>query len=80
MDDIETLIEALHSLYASLEKLRNFEGPEFLLPGRIEQYHSALEDAYAAYGKIETTIDELDQELDYHHTRLDKAVKQFGEG
>ena len=79
MEDIETLIEAVHTLYASLETLRNFEGPEFLLPGRIEQYHSALEDAYAAYGKVETTIDELGQELECHHTRLEKAVKRFGE-
>jgi hypothetical protein len=79
MDDIETLIEALHTLYASLETLRSFEGPEFLLPGRIDQYHSALEDAYAVYGKVETTIDELGQELEHQHTRLDKAVKQYGE-
>ncbi len=41
-------------LSARLEKLRHLEGPEFLLLGRVDDYHSVLEDAYAAYGKIET--------------------------
>jgi len=77
MDAIETLIEVLNTLYASLEKLRNFEWPEFLSPGGIEQYNSVLEDAYAAYGKIETIIDALGQELEYQHTGLDRAVKQY---
>ncbi len=32
MDDIEELLESFRILYASLEKLRQMEGPEFLLP------------------------------------------------
>lgn len=78
MDDIEALIEALQTLHASLEKLRAMERTEFLLPDRIEQYHSTLEDAYAAYSKIETAVDALGQELEYQHARLDKAVKHYG--
>ena len=46
MDDIEELLEAFLTLYASLEKLRQLEGPEFLLPGRVDAYHDLLEDAY----------------------------------
>ena len=78
MDAIETLIEVVYTLYASLEKLRNFEWPEFLLPGGIEQYHSVLEDAYTAYGKVEMAFGALGKELEYQHARLDKAVKQYG--
>jgi len=78
MDDIETLIEALHTLLARLDRLRNLEGQEFLLLGRVQQYYSTLEDAYAAYSKVETAVDVLGQELEYQHARLDKAVKQYG--
>ncbi len=75
MDDIEELLESLHTLYVSLEKLRQLEGPEFLLPGRVDGYHGALEDAYTAFGKIETRVDELGQQLEVEHARLDEEVK-----
>jgi len=79
MDDIEGLIEALRALYAHLEKLKSIEGPELLLPGRIDQYQRLLDDAYAAYSRVETAVDELGQELEYEHTRLDNAAKKYGE-
>ena len=78
MDDIDELLEALRILYTSLEKLHQLEGPEFVLPGRVNDYHNVLEDAYAAYGKIETRVDELGQELEAEHTRLDEGVKKYG--
>jgi hypothetical protein len=78
MDDIDELLESFRVLYASLEKLHQLEGPEFLLPGRIETYHSLLEEAYAAYGRIETRVDELGQQLEAEHTRLDRGVKKYG--
>jgi len=53
--------------------------PEFHVPGSIDQYQSLLEDAYAAYDRVETTVEELGQALEYEHTRLDKAVKQYSE-
>ena len=37
-----------------------------------------LEDAYEAYGKVETVVDELGQQLEDEHRRLDEGVKQFG--
>lgn len=46
MDDIDELLESFRILYASLEKLHQLEGPEFLLPGRVDVYHSLLEEAY----------------------------------
>jgi hypothetical protein len=79
MDDIDALIEALRTIYANLEHLRSIEGPEFHTPGSIEQYQSLLEDAYAAYDRVGTTVDELGQALEYEHTRLDKAIKEYGE-
>jgi len=77
MDDIDELLESLRSLYASLEKLRQMEGPELLLPGRVEVYHSVLEDAYAAYGRIETRVDEHGRQLEVEHARLDKEVESY---
>ncbi len=79
MDEIDVLMEALRTVYANLEKLKNIEGPELQMPGSIDQYQSLLEDTYAAYDRVETTAEELDQALEYEHTRLDKAVKQYGE-
>jgi hypothetical protein len=79
MDDIDALIEALRIVYASLEKLKSIEGPEVHTPGGINQYQSLLEDAYAVYDRVETTVEELGQALEYEYTRLDLAVKQYGD-
>jgi hypothetical protein len=78
MDDVEALIETLHVLYEKLETLRAMEGPELLLPGRTKHYQSVLEDAYMASSRIETTVDELGQELEYQHQRLDEEEKERG--
>ena len=73
MDNIEAIIEALHTLSARLETLRAMERSELRLPGQGDQYRRTLEDAYAAYSRIETAVDELGQELEYHHQRLGEA-------
>ncbi len=78
MDAIDEVLEAFRILYTSLEKLRQLEGPEFLLPGSVDDYHSILEDAYAAYDNIVTRVDELGQELEAEHARLDQGVKKYG--
>ena len=79
MDEIDTLIEALRVVYASLDRLKSIAGPELHEPGSIGQYQSLLEDAYAAYDRIETAVEELGQALEYEHSRLDKAVQQYRE-
>ena len=56
MDDTGGLLEEFRVLYASLEKLRQIDGTDMLLPGKIEHCHSLLETAYAAYGKIGTVV------------------------
>jgi hypothetical protein len=43
------------------------------------QYTKTLEDAYAVLAKVETMVDELGQELEYHHERLGKAMEPDGE-
>jgi len=73
MDNIEAIIEALHTLSARLEALRTMERSELRVPCQSDQYRSTLEDAYASYSKIETAVDELGQELEYHHQRLGAA-------
>lgn len=77
MDENE-LLANMRTLSACLEQLREMTGPEMLLSGRIEHYHQLLEDAYAAYGRIETQVDEWGQQLEYEHQRLDKGVKPYG--
>ncbi len=79
MDEIDALMEALRTVYASLEKLKSIAGPELHRSGSVDQYQSLLEDSYAAYDRVETTVEELGQSLEYEHTHLDQAVKQFSE-
>jgi hypothetical protein len=78
MDDIEELFESFRTLYACLEKVRVLEGPELLLPGHVKYYRNIVEDAYAAYGRIETKVDELGQQLEEEHRRLDEGIRKYG--
>ena len=80
MDEMNILIEALRTVYTSLERLKSIAGPELQIPGSIDQYQSLLEDAYTAYDRIETTVEELGQALEYEHARLEQVVKQSSEG
>ncbi len=75
MDDIEALLKTIRTFYAKLEQLRAMEGPELLLAGRTATYRETLEDAYASFGRLETTVDELGAELEYQHKRLDEDVR-----
>ncbi len=70
--EIETTIAALHTLVAGLETLRHMQQTEPALPDQQQQYANVLEDAFAALARIETTVDELGQKLEYHHERLGK--------
>jgi hypothetical protein len=79
MDDLDQLIENIRTFCSALEKLRLMEGPEMLLPGRVETYNRTLEDAYTAYSQMETVVDEWGQELEYQHMRLDEGVTQYGQ-
>src|SRR5947209_7977842 len=72
--ELEATIEALHVLAARLETLRHMENTERELPDQQKQYATLLEDAYTALAQVETTVDELGQELEYHHERLGKPV------
>ena len=79
MDDVEKLLENIRAFYAALEKLRAMEGPEMLLPGKVDAYQETLEDAYAAYGQHKEQVDELGRDLEYQQKRLDEGVKKYGE-
>ena len=79
MDDIDALLETLRTFYANLEKLRLMEGPEMLLPGRVQTYQQTLEAANTAYGEIEVIIAGLGQELKQQRERLDEGVRKYGE-
>ena len=78
MDDIEDLMEALRIIYANLARLQNMNGPEMLLLGRVETYQSTYEDASTAYHRVQRTVEELGQQLELEHQRLDRYVKQYG--
>ena len=78
--EVETTIATLRRLCARLETLRHLEIAALQLPGQQEHYEQTLEDAYAALDQIETTVDELGQELEYEHQRLGEVLDQDHEG
>jgi len=73
--EIEATIEALRTLTARLEALRHMEKTELELPDQQTHYANRLEDAYTALAEVETFVDELRQELEYHHERLGKPIE-----
>jgi hypothetical protein len=78
--EIEATIEALRTLASRLETLRHLEPVAQELPEEQKQYATLLDDAYAALAQVETMVDELGQELEYHHQRLGKAMEPDAEG
>jgi len=74
--EVETTITTLRRLCARLETLRHLEIADLQLPAQQEHYEQTLEDAYAALAQVETTLDELGQELEYQHQRLGEVLDQ----
>jgi len=73
--EIEATIEALRTLTSRLETFRHMEKTELALPDQQKHYANLLEDAYAALAEVETSVDELRQELEYHHERLGEPIE-----
>ncbi len=63
--EVETTIASLRRLCARLKTLRHLEIADLQLPGQQKHYEQTLEDAYAALAQVETTLDELGQELEW---------------
>jgi hypothetical protein len=65
---------ALAGIRNRLETLASINAENILIPGGPqERYHQMVEESYAALGLIETQVDALRSELEYHHRRLDEA-------
>ena len=59
MSKQEATIQALQTLYARLDTLRQMKVSDMLSPGQQTMFEQTLEEAYAALAKIETELDEL---------------------
>src|ERR1700686_3983661 len=65
---------ALAGIRDRLDTLASITAENILvLGGPQERYHQIVEEAYATLGLIETQVDALRSELEYHHRRLDEA-------
>src|SRR5438067_13818745 len=73
----ETMIAtALHVLYLRLQTLRDLEPLEAVEADLATYYQDTLEEADAALAQVETEIDQLKTELEYHHQRFQEVQKQ----
>jgi hypothetical protein len=56
-----------------LDTLASITAANILIPGGSqERYHAIIEEAYAVLGLLETQLEALRMELEYHHKRLDE--------
>jgi hypothetical protein len=70
----DEIVTALQGIRNRLDTLASINTENILIPGGPqERYHQLVEEVYAALGLIETQVDELRAELEYHHKRLDEA-------
>jgi len=73
--ELEQLITDVQTVATSLAQLRRMDSATMQSPESMAAYHHTLEAAYAAYGRIETVIDEIGEQLEAEHTRLDAAIE-----
>jgi hypothetical protein len=52
------------------------DGATMHTPESITAYHRTLEAIYAAYGRSETIINEIGEQLEAEHSRLDVLIEQ----
>ena len=74
MIDLNETGAALHTLATCLDTLTSINAGNILLPGGPqERYHQILEEAYVALGRLEAVVEQMSQELEEQHRRLDEA-------
>ncbi|HVB25085.1 MAG: hypothetical protein WCD86_08935 [Ktedonobacteraceae bacterium] len=78
--ELEQVLDDLRTVMNRLAQLRHLNGATMHTPESMAAYHQALEAAYVAYGRIETIIDEIGEQLEAEHTRLDAALEQARTG
>jgi len=74
--ELEQVIDDLRIVINNLAQLRRMDGATLYTPESIAAYHQLLEVVYAAYGRIETAVDELGEELEAEHMRLDATIEK----
>ncbi len=76
MDNENIIVTALHVLYLRLQTLRDLDPAEAVEVDLSSYYQDTLEEAYAALAQVETEIDQLNAELEFHHQRFQDVQKQ----
>jgi hypothetical protein len=76
MDKESETIIALHELYVRLSSLREREVSERRVELPLDYQQKLIEEAYAALSQVETEIDALREELDYHNQHFDAEKTQ----
>ena len=71
MDSESPTIAALHTLYIRLTSLRGIELADSGVEHSLSYEQTLIEEAYAALSQVETELDALRTELEYHNQRFD---------
>ena len=72
----EQFITDVQTIITSLAQLRRLDSATMQSSESITVFHQTLEAAYAAYRRTEMMVDELGQQLEMEHMRLDAAIVQ----
>jgi hypothetical protein len=73
----EEAVSALHSLFASVETLRQISIRDLLKPDVDFRYEQNLQEAYDALTTVEDALTSLGMKLEYEHFRLGGALDEL---
>jgi hypothetical protein len=73
----EEIVAALRLLFVKIAELSSMDIREMFLPGKYEEYRSALDTAYDALVTVEDALDSLGWKLENEHWRIDSAFSEL---
>jgi hypothetical protein len=76
-DEAGEAVALIMTLYEALDTLRSIESSDITIPGPAERWRQALQEAYQAHGALETMLDDLLAEVEFHQSRDHQAEDQL---
>ena len=73
----EETVTALHTLFAKVVTLQQFDILDILQPDVYQQYERTLQEAYDALTTVEDALTKLGMKLEYQHYRLGGALDEL---
>jgi hypothetical protein len=73
----EETVTSLHTLFAKVVTLQQFDIRDILKPDVYHQYERTIQEAYDALTTVEDALTKLGMKLEYQHYRLGGALDEL---